>query len=68
MATTTLTYNGRSSKARRALSALLETGLFTVSEKPNKKTMEAIKEARSGKYAGIVDTSSMEAFVKSIMQ
>lgn len=28
-------------------------------------TKEAIKEARSGKYAGTIDTSSMEAFIKS---
>lgn len=32
---------------------------------PNKETMEAIAEARSGKYAGTIDTSSMENFVKS---
>lgn len=36
-----------------------------LSTKPNKETMEAIEEARSGKYAGTIDTSSMENFVKS---
>jgi hypothetical protein len=33
---------------------------------PNAETMEAIEEARSGKYAGTVDTSSMDAFRKSM--
>lgn len=33
---------------------------------PNKDTLEALDEARSGKYAGVVDTSSFEAFMKSL--
>jgi hypothetical protein len=32
---------------------------------PNDTTLEAIKEARSGKFAGTVNTGSMEAFIKS---
>lgn len=32
---------------------------------PNEETVAAINEARSGKYAGVIDTSSMEAFIKS---
>lgn len=36
-----------------------------VEEHPNPITMAAIEEARSGKFAGIVDTSSLDAFIKS---
>ena len=32
---------------------------------PNEMTKTAIEEARAGKYAGTVDTSSMDAFIKS---
>ena len=32
---------------------------------PNETTKTAIEEARAGKYAGTVDTSSMDAFLKS---
>lgn len=34
-------------------------------EHPNPITLAAIKEARSGKSAGIADTSSLDAFIKS---
>ena len=30
------------------------------------ETFEALKEARSGKDAGVVDTSSVDAFIKSM--
>ncbi len=33
---------------------------------PNEATLEAIEEARSGRYAGTLDASSFEAFMKSI--
>lgn len=33
---------------------------------PNAQTLAAIEEARSGRYAGTLDVSSYEAFVKSI--
>ncbi len=46
---------------------MLATGLFTEERKPNKLTMAAIEEAKSGKYAGVIDTSSVEAMVKSIL-
>lgn len=36
--------------------------------KPNKETIEAIKEVRSGKYAGKIDVSSKDTVVKSIME
>ena len=32
---------------------------------PNETTLDAIKEARSGQFAGTIDTSSLEAFMKS---
>jgi hypothetical protein len=39
---------------------------FSVDEKvPNATTRAAIEEARAGKSAGRVDTSSLEAFIKS---
>ena len=67
MATVTITYDGRNSKARWFLDLLFSTGLFTKKEsKPNKRTMEAIKEAKSGKYAGIADVSSMESMMQSM--
>lgn len=36
-----------------------------VCDEPNSVTMAAIEEARSDKDAGIADTSSIEAFIKS---
>ena len=33
---------------------------------PNEATLEAIEEARSGRYAGTLDARSFEAFMKSI--
>jgi hypothetical protein len=39
---------------------------FSVDEKvPNATTIAAIEEARAGKFAGIADLSSLEAFMKS---
>ena len=32
---------------------------------PNETTIKAIEEARKGKYAGVIDTSSIEAMIKS---
>ena len=33
---------------------------------PNEETKMAIEEARSGKYAGTIDMSSFDSFVKSV--
>jgi len=41
-------------------------GEEALSNYPNAETIEAIEESRSGKYAGTVDTSSMDAFMKSM--
>lgn len=46
---------------------LMSTGLFKKKEeKPNAETMAAIKEAHSGKHAGVVDLSSLDAMVRSM--
>ena len=56
-------------KENRSLNNFMENLLiqyFSVDEKiPNATTIAAIEEARSGKSAGRVDTSSFEAFMKS---
>lgn len=36
-----------------------------VYNKPNEETKEAIEEAKAGKFAGTIDTSNMEGFLKS---
>ncbi|MDR1980608.1 MAG: toxin-antitoxin system protein [Tannerellaceae bacterium] len=53
-------------KANRSFNNYVECILMdSVYNEPNETTLEAIKEARSGKFAGTVNTSSMEAFIKS---
>ena len=53
-------------RENRSLNNFVESTLMdTVYNVPNSETIEAIQEARSGKYAGTVDTSSMDAFIKS---
>ncbi len=53
-------------KANRSLNSYVERILFdSVYNEPNETTLNAIQEARSGQFAGTVDTSSMEAFIKS---
>lgn len=37
----------------------------SVHNEPNEETKAAIEEARAGKFAGTIDTSSMETFIKS---
>jgi hypothetical protein len=34
---------------------------------PNETTLAAMKETLSGKYAGVIDTSTKESFVSSIL-
>lgn len=54
-------------REHRSLNSLIEAILARAMEhRPNADTLAAIEEARSGKYAGTIDTSSMEAFIKSI--
>lgn len=59
-----------SSEARRkgiTVSRLLESIAEEHMYLPNADTLEAIEETRQGKYAGVVDTSSIEAMTKSIL-
>ena len=54
-------------KANRSLNNYVECILMdSLYNEPNEETIEAIKEAQSGKYAGVIDTSSVEAFWKSV--
>ena len=41
---------------------LMEAAFYT----PNKETTAALEEARSGRYAGKLDVSTYEAFMKSV--
>lgn len=51
----------------RSLTNLVETLLDeALKHRPNPETLAAIEEARSGKYAGTIDASSFESFMKSI--
>lgn len=53
-------------KANRSLNNYVESMLMeVVYSELNEETKAAIKEARSGKFAGTIDTSSMDAFIKS---
>ena len=53
-------------KANRSLNNFVESTLMdAMYSEPNEETITAIKEARTGKFAGTIDTSSMEAFIKS---
>lgn len=53
-------------KANRSLNNFVESTLMeAMYSVPNEETKAAIEEARAGKYAGTIDTSSMEAFIKS---
>ena len=53
-------------RANRSLSNYVECILMdSVYNEPNETTIAAIKEARSGKHAGVDDISSTEAFIKS---
>ena len=51
----------------RSLTNLVETLLDeALKHRPNPETLAAVEEARSGKYAGTIDASSFESFMKSI--
>ncbi len=57
----------RASKQHTSLSSYVESVLLdSVYDEPNETTIAAIEESRSGIYAGTIDTSSMEAFKKSM--
>ena len=53
-------------KANRSLNNFVESTLMdAMYSEPNEETIAAMNEARTGKFAGTIDTSSMEAFIKS---
>ena len=53
-------------KANRSLNNFVESILMdAMYSEPNEETIAAINEARTGKFAGKIDTSSMEVFIKS---
>ncbi|MEQ3366240.1 toxin-antitoxin system protein [Parabacteroides distasonis] len=54
-------------KANRSLNNFVEITLMdAVYSEPNEETIAAINEARSGKYAGTIDVSNFDAFMKSL--
>jgi hypothetical protein len=54
-------------KANRSLNNFVESTLMdAVYSEPNEETIAVINEARSGKYAGTIDVSSFDAFMKSL--
>lgn len=51
----------------RSLSNYIETLFYRLGYRPyNEETVQACREAREGKSAGVVDTSSREAIEKSL--
>jgi hypothetical protein len=57
---------GAAKKENRSLNNYVESVLMNVVySEPNETTLEAVQEAKSGKFAGTIDTSSIEALIKS---
>lgn len=53
-------------KQNRSLNNFVESALMDiVYNEPNEETKAAIEEVRAGKFAGTINTSSMDAFLKS---
>ena len=59
---------GAAKKENRSLNNYVENVLMNVVYETNETTLEAVREAKSGKFAGTIDTSSMEAFIKSCQE
>lgn len=54
-------------KEKVSLDRYVESVLMDiVYDKPNKETLEAVKEAKSRKSAGTLEMDSFEAFMKSV--
>lgn len=45
---------------------IVEDFVYSALHTPNAETIAAIEESRAGKYAGTIDTTSMESFMKSM--
>ena len=57
----------RARQRKGSVSNLVESILLdSLYDEPNELTVTAINESRSGKYAGTVDLTDMEAFKKSM--
>lgn len=53
-------------KENRSLNNFVESALMEiVYNEPNEVTKAAIQEVKAGKFAGTINTSSMDAFIKS---
>ena len=53
-------------KANRSLNNYVECILMeSVYNEPNEATLDALKEAQAGKFAGTIDTSNIEALIES---
>lgn len=56
-------------RENRSLNNYVESVLMDlVYNEPNEETQKAIEEAKRGEYAGTINTSSIEAMLKSIEQ
>lgn len=54
-------------RENRSLNNYVESVLMdVVYHEPNSETVEAINEAKRGEYAGVIDTSSIDAMIRSI--
>lgn len=54
-------------KEQQSVDDLVEELLLdAIYHEPNEATIEAIEEARAGRYAGTLDASNFEAFMKSV--
>lgn len=54
-------------KANRSLNNFVESTLMdAMYSEPNKETVAAIEEARSGEFAGTIDTTDFDSFMQSI--
>ena len=57
----------RAAKCNRSLNNYVESLLVqAVYDTPNNETIEAINETRSGRYAGTLDMTDFESFMKSV--
>ena len=61
------TLKERAIRQHTSMNMLIESILLdAVMDEPNEETIAAINESRSGQFAGTIDLSSKEAFLKSM--
>lgn len=62
------TIKGEAKAENRSLSSYIESLFYRLGYRPyNEETVQACRDARAGKSAGVVDTSSPENFIASIL-